>query len=65
MFRSCLFVGAYGRNVPFREDIIESVIRTTVSVANGHPLVPPLSRWSMMVNHDPLFLRLLLEEEFP
>ena len=33
--------GNQDRNVPFREDIVESVIRTTVSVANGHPLVPP------------------------
>ena len=36
-------VGAYGRNVPFREDIVELVNRTTVSVANSHPSVlPPL-----------------------
>ena len=34
------FVGAYGRNVPLREGIVESVIRTTVSVANGHHSVP-------------------------
>ena len=34
-------VGTQGRNVPFREDIVESVIRTSVSVANDHPLVPP------------------------
>ena len=35
--------GAQGRSVPFREDIVKSTIRTTVSVANGHPSVlPPL-----------------------
>ena len=34
--------GAQGRNFPFREDRVESAIRTTVSVANGCPLVPPL-----------------------
>ena len=26
-------------NVPFREDVVESAIRTTVSVASGCPLV--------------------------
>ena len=33
-------VGAYGRNVPFREDIVGLVNRATVSVANSHPSVP-------------------------
>ena len=33
-------VGAYGRNAPFREDIVGLVNGTTVSVANGHPSVP-------------------------
>ena len=28
---------AQGRNVPFREDIVEPVIRTTVSVAHSCP----------------------------
>ena len=28
-----------GRNIPFRKDIIELAIRTTVSVAHSHPLV--------------------------
>ena len=32
-------VGTHGRNFPFRKDIVESVIKTTVSVVNGHPLV--------------------------
>ena len=31
--------GTQGRNVLFREDIVEVVIRTTVSVADFHPLV--------------------------
>ena len=35
--------GSQGRNICFREAIVESVIRTTVLVANSHPLVlPPL-----------------------
>ena len=28
-------------NVPFREDMAKSVIRTTVAVANSCPLIPP------------------------
>ena len=35
-------IGSQGRNVPFREDVLESAIKTTVSVANCHPLVSPL-----------------------
>ena len=35
--------GSQGRNILFTEDIVESAIRTTVSVANCHPSVlPPL-----------------------
>ena len=33
--------GSQGRNIPFREDIVEPAVRTTVSVANNHPWVPP------------------------
>ena len=33
--------GPQGRNVPFREDMVESVIRTIVSVANNHPSMLP------------------------
>ena len=36
-------VATKGRSVPCREDIVESVITTIVSVANGCPLMlPPL-----------------------
>ena len=41
--------GTQGRSVPFREDIVKSVIRSTVLVANGHPSVPPPLE---MVNGD-------------
>ena len=35
--------GTQSRNVPFSEDIVESVIRTTVAVANNCPsMLPPL-----------------------
>ena len=34
-------VGAHGGNVPFQEDIVESVVSTSASAANGHPSVPP------------------------
>ena len=33
-------IGSQGRNVPFREDIVESAIRPTVLVANSHTSVP-------------------------
>ena len=40
-----------GKNIPFREDIVESAIRATVLVANSHPSVPhPLE----LVNVDEL-----------
>ena len=44
--------GAKSRNVPFRVDIVESVFRTTVSVANSHPSILPLWRWLMLMGHD-------------
>ena len=34
-------ISSQGRNVLFREGIVKSAVRTTVSVANIHPLVPP------------------------
>ena len=40
---------AQGRSVPFRQDIVKLVIRSTISVANNHPLVPPPLE---MVNMD-------------
>ena len=44
-------IGFWDRNIPFREDIVESAVRTTVSVANCCPLVsPPLE----MVDADEL-----------
>ena len=40
--------GTQGRNVPFGEDIVESAIRSTVSVANVCPTVlPPLETVSI------------------
>ena len=47
-------IGSQGRNVPFKEDVVESTIRTSVSVANDHPLVPlPLE--TVDVNECPFF----------
>ena len=47
-------VGSQGRNIPFREDIVESPIRTTISVANDHPLVlPPLKMVNINVLQPP------------
>ena len=37
-------VGAQSDNVPFMEDIVELVIRTTVALTNSCPLIPPLWR---------------------
>ena len=37
----CSSISFQGRNVPFREDVIESAVRTTVLVANSHPAVLP------------------------
>ena len=34
--------GIQSRNVPFREGVVELVVMTTVLVANGHPIMPPL-----------------------
>ena len=57
--------GAQSGNVTFREDIVESVIRTTAVVTNSHPSIPPPLETVDGDESQPLPQRLSLEQDSP